>query len=50
MIYLPIQIGNDSFALESIEAYNVSLTNIFSVQNVAVGSPSSIEVIDNDGM
>ena len=48
VITLPITIGDDLFGLESIESYSISILNTNFVQNVDIGAPADILVMDND--
>ncbi len=47
-ILIPIMIGDDMFGLESIESYPINITNPLFIQNVDIGAPATIEIMDDD--
>ena len=42
-------IKNDSFALETIEQYDLSFSNPSITNNVILGSDTTIQITDDDG-
>ena len=49
MLVFPITIDTDMIGLENIETYPITINNMFSVPNVDIGAPATIEISDTDG-
>ena len=50
MLTFPVTIGDDMVGLENIESYSASITALSPMGNVDIGTPVTLEIMDNDGI